>query len=211
MKRLNYILAIFCCAYLTACEEDMFDIESFGSISGVVVDGETYEPLVGVMVSTAPSSTTILTDSAGAFTFEKVRQGDVIITARKNEYLTSTANLAVFENNQTVTNFFLIKDERNIGNVLLFDPVPGNGAVNQQPNLTFQWNIEQQNRNVQLSYTVYIFESNSSTQTLLGENLSERQVVVSNLRPNTTYYWYVVARADGRNVANSPTWSFRTQ
>ncbi|MFN3800749.1 carboxypeptidase-like regulatory domain-containing protein [Belliella pelovolcani] len=211
MRTLKYILTICLCASLVSCEEDMFDIDEFGSISGVVVDGETFEPLNGVMISTAPSSTTLLTDSTGTFTFDKVRRGDVILTARKKEYLTSTVNLAVFENENTAVTFFLLKDERNIGNVLLFDPVPGNGAVNQPLNLTFQWNVEQQNRNVQLSYSVFLFESNSSTQTVIGENLSERQAVVSDLRPNTTYFWYVVARADGRNVANSPTWSFRTQ
>jgi hypothetical protein len=210
MRTIKSLLLIIFVFSIASCEEEMFDIDRFGSISGVVVDGESYEPLAGVMVSTTPASTTILTDSSGTFTFEKVRRGDVVITARKNNFLLSSVNLAVFENDITAVNFFMLKDERNVGNVLFFEPVPGNGAVNQQLNLTFQWRVEQQNRNVQLTYTAYIFEANSTTQTLLGDNLNETQVVVPNLRANTTYYWYVVARAEGRNVGSSPTWTFRT-
>ncbi|WP_291783477.1 fibronectin type III domain-containing protein, partial [Cecembia sp.] len=75
---------------------------------------------------------------------------------------------------------------------------------------TFSWRVEQENRDRQLTFTVFIFESNSTTQTVVGENLSGTEVIVSDLKPNTNYFWYVLARFDGRNVANSPTWSFRT-
>lgn len=197
--------------FMTSCEEDMFDVDKFGTISGTVVDGETYEPISGVMISTSPSSTTLLTDSTGNFQFERVVAGEVVLTARKKEYLTQSVNIAVFERENTAATFFLLKDERNIGNVFIFDPVPGNGSINQPLSQTFRWSVEQQNRNIELTYNVFLFESNSSTQITVGDNLSQTEVVVSNLRPNRIYYWYVVARADGRNVANSPTWSFRTE
>lgn len=206
----KYLIVILSLFFLS-CEEEMFDIEKFGSISGTVVDGETYEPMSGVMISTSPSSTTLITDSTGNFSFTKIREGDVVITARKNEYLTQSVNIAVYDKDNTVSTFFLLKDERNVGNILIFDPVPGNGAVNQPLSQTFTWFVEQQNRNIELTYNVFLFESNSSSQITVGDNLTQREVVVSDLKPNTTYFWYVLARADGRNVGNSPTWSFRTQ
>ncbi|MGY6744160.1 MAG: carboxypeptidase regulatory-like domain-containing protein [Cecembia sp.] len=209
-NKLTYLLFFSLLLMLAGCEEERVDIDRFGSISGIVVDGETYEPLEGVLVATNPPSTTVLTSENGEFSFERVRRGDINITARKREFLTANVNVAVFEGENTFTTFFLLKDERNVGNVVIFDPVPGNGAVNQPLTFTFSWRVEQENRDRQLTYTVFIFESGSTTQTVVGENLSGTEVIVSDLRPNTTYFWYVLARFDGRNVANSPTWSFRT-
>lgn len=211
MNRYNKYLIVILSLFFLSCEEERFDIDKFGSISGTVVDGETLEPLLGVMISTSPSSTTLITDSTGNFSLDKIREGDVVITARRNEYLTQSVNVAVFDRINTVSTFFLLKDERNVGNVLIFDPVPGNGSVNQPLSQTFTWFVEQQNNNITLTYSVFLFESNSSSQITVGDNLSQREVVVSNLKPNTTYFWYVLARADGRNVGNSPTWSFRTE
>ncbi|MCH7414655.1 carboxypeptidase-like regulatory domain-containing protein [Belliella sp. R4-6] len=211
MTKYNSLIAFIVLFTCISCENEQFGIDKFGSISGTVVDGETYLPLSGVMISTSPSSTTMITDSTGNYSFQKIKEGDVVITARKNEYLTQSINIAVFSEENTISTFFLLKDERNIGNVLIFDPVPGNGSVNQPLSQTFTWAVEQQNRNIELTYNVFLFESNSSSQITAGDNLSQRSVVVSNLKPNTTYFWYVVARADGRNVGNSPTWSFRTE
>ncbi|MHA7128922.1 carboxypeptidase-like regulatory domain-containing protein [Algoriphagus namhaensis] len=195
---------------LFACEEQQFDIDRFGTITGVVVDGTTYEPLSGVLVTTAPASSALLTDEGGTFTLDKVKEGDVVLSARKKDYLTATVSIAVFEGENTPVTFFLLEDENNVGSITLFDPVPGNGAVDQSTDVTLQWNVEQDNRDIILNYSVFIFESNSTTQQLVGENLTVREAIASGLKANTTYFWYVVAKYEGRNVANSPTWSFRT-
>lgn len=210
MKKIKYISLLFVLITLQGCEEQSIDVDRFGSLSGKVVDGDTYEPLEGVLIATNPASTAVITDESGEFILERVKIGDLNITARKRDFLTGNINVAIFENQNTFTNFFLLKDESNFGNVIIFDPVPGNGAVNQLTSFTFSWNVEQQNRGQDFVYTVFIFESNSTVQTIVGENLSVTEVVVSNLKRNTTYFWYVLAKFEGRNVANSPTWSFRT-
>jgi hypothetical protein len=211
MKNSFLIILIFFIPFLLGCEDVLLDVDRFGSISGVIVDGETYEPLEGVMVSTAPASTTVLTDEEGRFSFSRVQTGDVNISGRRKDYLNGNVSVAVFEGENTNLTFFMLKDERNVGNVLIFDPVPGNTAIDQPLNVTLRWSVDQQNRGQQLEYTVFLFESGSTTQTVLGENLINREVTASNLKTNTTYFWYVVARFEGRNVANSPTWSFRTR
>ncbi|MGM0945488.1 MAG: carboxypeptidase-like regulatory domain-containing protein [Bacteroidota bacterium] len=195
---------------ISSCEEQLVNVDRFGTITGIVVNGSTYEPLPGVLITTSPASSAVLTDEGGSFQLEKIVAGDVLINARRNEYLTGSINVAVFEEENTSVTFFLLEDENNVGNVVLFDPVPGNGAVDQPLTQTLSWNVDQEDRSVELEYTVYLFESNSTTQTIVSENLANREAVVSNLRPNTTYFWYVVAKFDGKNVANSPTWTFRT-
>jgi hypothetical protein len=210
MKYINYLFFLAISISFFGCELDRIDIDRFGTVSGVVVDGETYEPLSGVQITTSPASTSVLTDEEGNFQLDKVRFGDVVINARKKDYLTGTINIAVFEHENTALTFFLLPDDDDVGNVSMFDPVPGNGAANQPLTLTMQWNVDQDDSSRELQYSVYIFQSGSTNQTTVGENLTTRQVAASNLQPNTTYFWYVVARYDGRNVANSPTWSFRT-
>lgn len=211
MKKSFLVNLVFLAFLFLGCEDIKLDIDRFGSISGVIVDGETYEPLEGVLVATTPASSTVLTNENGEFSFSRVQSGDVSISARKKDFLNGNVSVAVFEGENTNLTFFMLKDERNVGNVLIFDPVPGNTAIDQPLNVTFRWSVEQQNRGQQLEYTVFIFESGSTTQTVLGENLINREVTASNLKSNTIYFWYVVARFEGRNVANSPTWSFRTR
>ena len=136
---LTLLIVLFACV---SCNEEQFGIDKFGSIPGVVVDGETYEPMPGVLISTAPASTTILTDSTGSFSFDKVREGEINVTARRKDLLTQSVNVVVFPSENNTSTFFMLNDERNIGNVMMFDPVLGNGAVNQPLSQTFTWNLE---------------------------------------------------------------------
>lgn len=194
-----------------ACEEDKLDIDKFGSIQGQILDGETYSPLSGVQIATNPASTSAITDNDGIFKFNKVSEGELAVTARKKDYLSSTVSVAVYDSETTNLTFFLLKDENNIGWVTIYDPVPGNGAVDQNTTLTMQWQVDQEDNSKDLEYTVYYFEANSTTQKSAGESLSDKEVIISGLKNNTTYYWYVVAKYEGSRVANSPTWSFRTE
>ncbi|MEX2595236.1 MAG: carboxypeptidase-like regulatory domain-containing protein [Anditalea sp.] len=210
MKYFNYISLFFISILFFGCELENIDVDRFGTISGIVVDGESYEPLSGVQISTTPSSTSVLTDKDGTFHVDKVQYGEVVINARKKDFLSGSISIAVYDQQNTALTFFLLEDDRDVGNVVIYDPVPGNGAADQPSPLTFEWKVDQDNRSRQLEYTVYMFESNSTVQSIVGENLTSPQVVVSDLKANTTYFWYVVAKYDGRNVANSPTWTFST-
>lgn len=211
MKKLKYILVVFSILYITGCEESKIDVDKFGSIQGVIIDGESYEPLEGVLIATNPASSTTLTDNTGNFGFDKVKEGELTITAHKNDYLSNSMSVAIYENETTNLTFFLLKDEKDVGWIDIYDPVPGNGAVDQDTTFTMQWNVDQQYPSKELVYTVYYFESNSTTQLVAGENLTVKEVVVDQFEYNTTYFWYVVARYEGERVANSPTWSFKTK
>jgi hypothetical protein len=210
MNKLKTACFIMLAFVFFGCEEEKLDIDKFGSISGIILDGESYEPIMGVLLATNPASATAVTDEKGNFEFPKVIEGDVAITARKKDFLTNSVSVAVYDSEATEVTFFLLKDEKNIGSVIIYDPIPGNGAVDQNKSFTFKWKVDQENRSKELEYTVYIFESNSTVQQIVGENLNVKEVTVNGLKPNTTYYWYVVAKFEGSNVSNSPTWTFQT-
>jgi hypothetical protein len=208
IKLISYTVIIL---FFIGCEEDKLDIGKYGALSGIVLDGDNYTPLEGVLISTSPASSSALTNTDGKFEFNKVAEGEVAITARKKDFLSNSVSVSVYENETTTLTFYLLKDENDVGWVTLYDPVPGNGAVDQNTSLTFQWEVDQQNKSKELDYTLYYYESGFTVQQIAGENLTAKEVVVDGLKYATTYYWYVVAKYEGDKVANSPTWSFKTQ
>ncbi len=72
--------------------------------------------------------------------------------------------------------FFCLKDENDVGWVTIYDPVPGNGAVDQNTSFTFQWKVDQQNKDKTLDYTVYIFESGSTVSKLRAKTLPQKRL-----------------------------------
>ncbi len=211
MKKIKYIVSILIIIGIFGCEETKIDVEKYGSLHGIILDGESYTPLEGVLIATNPASSSSLTGSNGNFEISKVIEGDITITAHKKDYLSNSISVAVYENEITNLTFFLLKDENDIGWIDIYDPVPGNGAVNMDTTFTFSWKVDQQYPSKELTYTVYYFESNSTIQYIAGENLTEKEVVMDGFEYNTTYFWYVVARYEGDRVANSPTWTFKTK
>ena len=206
---INSLLFVLC-LFTAGCEDEKVDADHFGSLSGIIVDSETYLPLSGVLVATNPASSSLITTESGTFTFAKVPKGEISVIARKKDYLSSTVVISVYDNENTEMNMTLQQDDNDYGSVLIYDPVPGNGAVNQDNYFTMAWKVDQSNKDFQLLYDVYIFESNSTTQKIVGESLTAKEVVATGLTDNTSYYWYVVAKYDGNIIAYSPTWSFKT-
>ena len=205
-----YSLGLLFFASFIACESDELDIVNYGTIEGQVMDGETYLPLAGVMISTTPASVTLLTDTEGKFSIPKVKEGDIDVNLEKMDYLSNSLKVAVFEGEVTNMDFLIFKDYNETGNIVIYDPVPGNGAVDQKLAITLKWNIEGKKSGIEVLYNIYLFESNSTVQNLLSEDVILKEVTTDNLKPNTTYFWYVVARHDGHRVANRPTWTFKT-
>jgi hypothetical protein len=210
MKKLIFIFSMFFLVTLSSCDETKLDIVNFGTINGTVLDGETYKPLSGVLVTTSPASVALITNELGNFTIDKVKEGEVAISVKKNEYLNNTLSVATYGSEVTKLSFLMFKDKNDIGAVSIYDPVPGNGAVDQLLAITLKWKVDMKKVTTSLTYSIYIFESGSTVQKLLGEDVALPEVTTSGLKNSTTYFWYVIAKYDGNKVANSPTWSFKT-
>jgi len=211
MRKIIYIICCFLFTSITSCDEEKLDVVNYGSISGTVLDGVTYLPVQGALVTTTPASISLLTGADGKFNIPKLKEGEVAVNLKKKDYLSNSLSVAIYGEEQTQLDFLLFKDENNIGNITIYDPVPGNGALDQLTGFTLKWNIDGKKTSTVLTYSIYIFESGSTTQKLVGEGITDKQVIVTGLKISTTYYWYVVANYEGNKVAFSPTWSFKTK
>lgn len=211
MKNSISFIFLICLTFMISCDEEKLDIVNYGSVSGTVIDGDTYLPIEGVLITTTPASVSLLTDADGKFTISKISEGEVAVNVKKKEYLNNTISVAIYGEEETKLDFLLYRDENDIGEISIFDPVPGNGALDQLTGFTMKWNVEGKKAQTELTYSIYIFESNSTIQRLVGDGIVDKQVTVNDLKYSTTYFWYVVANYKGNKIAFSPTWSFKTR
>lgn len=211
MRKIIYIVFGLFLILITSCDEEKLDIGSYGSINGAVLDGDTYLPVQGVLITTTPASISLLTDAQGKFSIPKLKEGDVAVNVKKKDYLSNTLSVAIYDAEETKLDFLIFKDENNIGNINIYDPVPGNGALDQSLGFSLKWKVDGKKSSTTLTYSIYIFESNSTVQKLVGEDITLQEVTVSDLKNSTTYFWYVVAKYEGNKVAFSPTWTFKTR
>jgi hypothetical protein len=211
MKKIIYLVGCLFLISIISCDEEKLDIESYGSVNGTVLDGDTYLPVPGVLITTTPASISLITDAQGKFSIPKIKQGEVAISVKKKDYLSNTLSVAIYDAEETKLDFLIFKDENNIGNISIFDPVPGNGALDQSTGIALKWKVDGKKSSTNLTYSIYIFESNSTVQKLVGEDISVQEVTVGDLKNATTYFWYVVAKYEGNKIAYSPTWTFKTR
>lgn len=98
MKRLVYVLLILAtlvCVF-TSCEEISYD--TTGSISGVVLDNDTGEPICGAKVSLVPEGKgEKVTEEDGRFEFTQLLTGShqYTVTGRKEGYRTNLIYVTV--------------------------------------------------------------------------------------------------------------------
>ncbi|SHF00091.1 hypothetical protein SAMN05444405_104199 [Bacteroides luti] len=211
MKKYLYIIGLIFLIVFTSCESDKLNVTNFGMISGKVMDGDTYLPVSGVMISTTPASLVLLSDAEGKFTIPKIKEGDIAVNLTKKNYLSNSLIVETYGEETTQMDLLMYRDTANIGTITFSDPVPANGAVQvADSSATFSWKVNGLKSNLELTYNIYFFESNSTVQNLLGEDVVLKQVITGILKPKTTYYWYVLAKLNGKVVAFSPTWSFTT-
>lgn len=211
MRKIIFIVSYLFLIVISSCDEQKMDIINYGSINGSVFDGDSYLPLAGVLITTTPPSISLLSDSTGKFSIPKILEGEVAVNVKKKDYLSNSLSVAIYKGEPTRLDLLIFKDNSNIGNVTLYDPVPGNGAIDQLTGFLLQWKIDSKKSSANFTYSIYIFESNSTVQKLVGEDISIPQVTISGLNFSTTYFWYVIAKYEGNKVAFSPTWSFKTR
>lgn len=88
MKSIKIYLLILVAAVFLGCSEDTIDDVGTGSITGVVVETGSNEPVENARVSTNPASSTVFTDENGEFFLEDIPADDYSVEARKDGLLT---------------------------------------------------------------------------------------------------------------------------
>lgn len=104
-KIISLILFVF--VFLSGCEDEVTPPSTittieYGSLSGIVIDSETAEPISGALVEAILSQVTDSTDSSGAFFLDSLLLGDESITVISDFFENQFLELNITPDSQSV-------------------------------------------------------------------------------------------------------------
>lgn len=198
-------LAFLCLLFFISCE-DTVDPEFEGAISGRVVDANN-NPLVNVSITTEPATEAILSDSTGAFTINRIPEGEYTVNARKEGYQNETRRIRVRRNETNNVEIIMGTGEGGSSEAPQ-NPIPADAATEQATDVTLAW--EAPSDNEELLYDVFLYDSEELEGQAIATGISDTSFVAEGLSYNTTYFWQVSAYTNEGNRELSDLWSFRT-
>ncbi|MFD2719436.1 carboxypeptidase-like regulatory domain-containing protein [Hymenobacter monticola] len=210
-RALGVCMSLMCLILLGACQDDLVEPAYFGSISGTVLDARTNLPLANASVSTNPATSTYVTNAQGKFEIKDVPAGKVSITITKADYQQTVSNVTVSDSQNADVTIQLLKSTSSTTVSAPDRPVPANQTTGLPNTVRLAWRPVNAVASDSLTYEVSLFESNNtSARTVALKSPRDTTVTVSNLRYNTTYFWYVTVRNPAGASARSPIWTFQT-
>ena len=205
-----FLLILTLMLLLSSCQEDTIQPETFGNISGTVLDANYNTPVVGASVTTTPPTNSLVTDSSGKFQYKDITTQDYTIIVTKNNYDKSAVSVQVKDGETTSPIILLNKSiSNNTAPNEPSNPFPEENATDQPVALSISWSASDPDQNDTLSFDVYLYESNNPAKTEIASDIADTTVLIENLQYNTTYFWQVIVK-DGKASTNGNTWSFTT-
>lgn len=208
-KAVKIIVTIFICSIFLSCSEEELVESGTGTVSGKVVEAETFLPLANVKISSSPNSSIVYTDESGNFTIPNVLSGDYSFEARKDNYVAKFEGVTVHIDEETLLSFELepVLNENFPPNTPeLVSPI--NDAINQNLTTTISWTCTDPESDP-LTYKVILWNDINS-EIVEFENIEDTTFELTGLNYSTKYYWQISV-SDGVNLeVNSLVRSFRT-
>lgn len=190
---------------LTSCDENI-EVQLFGNVKGTVLNTDQ-EPIANVTISSNPASTTVLTDSTGAFLLENVTAGDVSISAKKSDFSTTSVTVNVIDGATISVVITMAKSNVIVDPAIVVTPMPLSGTIDQVLSDTVFWSLPDAE---DYTYDVLLYESNSSNEYYLERDITDTFAVYEKLKFGTTYFWQVLIKENGTIVARSDVFNFTT-
>ena len=89
------------------------------------------------------------------------------------------------------------------------NPAPANGSVDVPLNVELEWSGGDPDEGDIVYYDVYLGTTMNPPK--IADHITENSCMVTNLLPNTTYYWRIDAFDDYGYTTTGPTWNFKTK
>jgi len=166
------LLLISAALIFSSCSKETVDVELYGDIEGIVLDGETDDGISRVSLTTTPPSNSITTNSDGSFSFNNLPVGNYNIQARKSGY----SNVSVSVN---------VKDDRVATAQIVMTPVDETPDVSDEDleaEVT-SW------ANTVVDDTTYVDVEYRLTNLNTESDISEYEVYFKITTDGDTYYY----------------------
>ena len=194
---------------LFSCKENTIQPDLTGAIEGQVLDMSSQTAIKGAVVSTSPSSISVITDENGKFKMEDINTGSYSVSAISSGYSKGSVNISVKEG-QTVSAIILMtKSAGSQTPVIPSNPVPADGGEEQELTVQLKWKSADPN-GYPLTYDVYLFTPGSQ-EVKIKSGIADTSITIDSLKFNTTYLWQVIAIDSAGLLTNGPVWNFTTK
>ena len=207
---INSLIKVGFCLWMisaAACQEDTIEPAVTGNLIGTVLSSGSQSPISGVSITTSPPSTALVTNIDGTFSIPNVPIGDVLVSAEKQGFETSSVRISVQKNDVNEITMVMVPNNGQTTNLFkISDPL--DQATDQPISMQLSWSLSAPMDSV--SYDVLLFESNSLEETIVAQNIADTLTLVEGLMYETTYFWQVLVNS-GQEVEMGEIWSFQTQ
>lgn len=195
--------------FYAGCSEDTLDDTGLGTITGIVVEIDTNEPVENAKISTNPATSTVFTDENGEFTLIDVPAEDYSVEARKEGLLTQFEGASVLAN-ATVRVIFEMQmetgDNRQPSAPVAVSPKDKSEGI--ATTTEFSWSSADPD-NDDLVYTLEI-RNDRDEEIFLFQDIRDTTYTVEGLEFDHKYFWQVRASDEVNPEVLSSLFSFRT-
>jgi hypothetical protein len=210
MKKTVRILGLLLIVILFSCSEDKVDVLRYGTITGRVVEANSFEPIENSKVSISPTNNTVFSDIDGYFIIPDVEEGDYSVSAEKEDYLTAFEPVTVSYDVDVNVIFEMEEDDflnRPPSTPILKTPIEG--VENQEISVELAWSSIDPDED-EIIFKVELKNDYDNSKILIDQ-LIDTNYVVSNLRYGVKYFWQVTASDDINNEVLSTIGTFKTK
>lgn len=199
MKYIYNITSVLFLLFLVSCSEEKIGDSEYGTVTGRVVNADSFVPIENVKILSSPTSSTVFTDADGKFTVSNVKTGEYSFQAQKDGFIAKFEATTVTANNTSEVVFELKTATAN--NKPPTVPVlvsPVDNSINQAVSLDLTWTDTDPDNDVLTFKVTLRNSSNSDVKTYDG--IKDKKLTLTGLIYGTKYYWQVEA-TDGINTS----------
>lgn len=210
MKKIFNLIVVVSFGLLFNCTEEKVDLLRFGTITGRVVEANSFEPIENSKVSLSPTNNTAFSDADGYFIIVDVEEGDYSVSAEKEEYLTTFEPVTVTAEAE-VNVIFEMEDDtylnRPPSTPILFTPT--DEAEEQEISVELTWSSDDPDDD-EILYRIEL-KNDYDNSIIEIDELIDTTYVVSDLKYGVKYFWQVAASDDINPEVLSLVSAFKTK
>ncbi len=193
-----------------SCREEGFIPDSFGSISGQILEEGSNSAIVDATVSTNPATDILQTDGLGIFTIENIKTGSYTLRVEKSGYVTIVENIIILANEERNLTLNLVSDSlANNAPMAPSTPLPEDGISELGTTVSMSWTSSDPDDDP-LTYDVILFNSDQTEIATVAEGLTESNYELSDLNYGKNYFWQVIVNDGKAAPVNGNLWNFST-
>lgn len=96
--------------FSTSCSETSYEYNTFGAISGTVLDMDSGEPIQGALITLSPGGFNTYTGYDGGFNFMDLEAKQYVLTAQKTGYASNRKTITTLAGETVVVSLVMRKE-----------------------------------------------------------------------------------------------------